>query len=412
MDGQLDLNTVAERYICLVLSMGRHDPDYVDAYYGPLQFKEESDRLTMSLENIQSETRAILYKLQTATPPPGGSTSELRYHYLRRQLESLVTRTEMLLGKKFSFDAESQALYDAAPPAFPESHFQTILEELGSLLGGKGFIPSRLETYRTAFVIPPSRLDSVFKAAIAESRLRTMRHITLPDAEQFVLEYVTEKSWSGYNWYLGSYRSLIQINTDLPIYIDRAIDLASHEGYPGHHVYNALLESDLVRRRGWMEFTVYALFSPQSLIAEGTANYGIVMAFPFAERIAFEHEVLFPLAGLDPQRVEEYYQIHDRVQQLSYAGNEAARGYLDGKLSREQAEDWLVRYSLMSPERASQRIRFFDQYRSYVINYNLGQDLVRRYIDFRCGSDTRAQRRWEEFKLLLSSPLTPSALVV
>jgi hypothetical protein len=110
--------------------------------------------------------------------------------------------------------------------------------------------------------------------------------------------------------------------------------------------------------------------------------------------------------------VEEYYQIHDRVQQLSYAGNEAARGYLDGKLSREQAEDWLVRYSLMSPERASQRIRFFDQYRSYVINYNLGQDLVRRYIDFRCGSDTRAQRRWEEFKLLLSSPLTPSALVV
>ena len=37
------------------------------------------------------------------------------------------------------------------------------------------------------------------------------------------------------------------MNTDLPIYIDRAIDLACHEGYPGHHVYNVLLEKNLVR---------------------------------------------------------------------------------------------------------------------------------------------------------------------
>ena len=30
----------------------------------------------------------------------------------------------------------------------------------------------------------------------------------------------------------------------------------------------------------------------------------------------------------------------------------------------------------MSNERAQQRVRFFDQYRSYVINYNLGKDMV------------------------------------
>ena len=69
------------------------------------------------------------------------------------------------------------------------------------------------------------------------------------------------------------------MNTDLPIFIDRAIDLACHEGYPGHHVYNALLEKNLMRDRGGSEFSVYALFSPQSLIAEGTANYGIEVAF-------------------------------------------------------------------------------------------------------------------------------------
>ena len=104
--------------------------------------------------------------------------------------------------------------------------------------------------------------------------MRCRRH------ESFTVEYVTNKPWSGYNWYQGKYRSVIQVNTDLPIYIDRAIDLACHEGYPGHHVYNALLEQHLVRERGWVEFSVYALFSPQSLIAEGTANYGIEVAFP------------------------------------------------------------------------------------------------------------------------------------
>ncbi len=139
------------------------------------------------------------------------------------------------------------------------------------------------------------------------------------------MEYVTGKSWSGYNWYQGSYRSLIQVNTDLPIMIDRAVDLACHEGYPGHHVYNALLEQHLVRERGWIEYSVYPLFSPQSLIAEGTANYGVDVAFPGAERVKFEREVIFPAAGLDPAGAEAYYEVMDLVDQLSYAGNEAAR---------------------------------------------------------------------------------------
>ena len=89
---------------------------------------------------------------------------------------------------------------------------------------------------------------------------------------------------------------MIQVNTDLPITIDRAIDLACHEGYPGHHVYNASLEKALVRDRGWPEFSVYALFSPQSLVAEGSANHGVAVAFPGAERVAFERATLFPLA--------------------------------------------------------------------------------------------------------------------
>jgi hypothetical protein len=237
-----------------------------------------------------------------------------------------------------------------------------------------------------------------------------MPHLQLPETESFTVEYVTGKSWSGYNWYHGNYRSVIQVNTDLPIFIDRAIDLACHEGYPGHHVYNALLEKNLTRDRDWPEFSVYALFSPQSLIAEGTANYGIEVAFSDAERRGFERDVLFPAAALNPARVDEYYDFHDLIDRLAYAGNEAARRYLNSDIDRQTAVQWLTRFALMSPERAEQRTRFFDDYRSYVINYNLGKDLVKQFIESRGGTDANPDKRWEEFIRLLGSPRLPSGL--
>ena len=168
------------------------------------------------------------------------------------------------------------------------------------------------------------------------------------------------------------------MNTDLPIYIDRAIDLACHEGYPGHHVYNALLEQHLVRDRGWVEFEIYPLFSPQSLIAEGTANYGIEVAFPGEERTAFERDVLFPLAGLDPAKAEAYARVRALADRLAYARNEAARQYLNGVFTREQAVAWMARHAMMPTAMAEQQTRFFGLlHRSTAVNYRPGKDLVK-----------------------------------
>jgi hypothetical protein len=286
----------------------------------------------------------------------------------------------------------------------PESYFAAMLEELERLLPGAGPLVDRYDAFRQKFIIPANRLARVFDRAIAEGRGRTLAHVALPPHESFTVEYVTNKPWSGYNWYQGDYRSLIQVNTELPIYIDRAIDLACHEGYPGHHVYNALLEQHLVRERGWVEFTVYPLFSPQSLIAEGTANYGIEVAFPGDERTAFERDVLYPEAGLDPSQAAAYARVQALVDRVSYAGNEAARKYLNGAFDRKQATAWLAQYAITSPVRAEQRTRFFDTYRSYVINYNLGKDLVKHYVESRGGT------RWDEFTRVLASPRLPSGL--
>lgn len=407
---ELAMNGLAEQYVKLVLALGQHDKDYVDAYHGPSAWQEEAAQQKKPPEQIEREAQSLEAQLRRIDVSTAQEMVQLRHTYLTKQIGSMVTRTQMLQGKKLSFDEEARALYDAAPPTFPEQHFQEILDRLARLLPGKGSIAERYNAYKKGFIIPPQKLDTVFRIAIAEARARTVKHMTLPENESFDLEYVQNKSWSGYNWFKGNAHSLIQINTDLPIYIDRAIDLACHEGYPGHHVYNVLVEDHLLKKRGWIEFSVYPLFSPQSLIAEGSANFGIEVAFPGGERLEFEQETLFPLAGLDPKRSGQYYEVAAQVQQLTYSGNEAARRYLNEEINREQAAQWLERYALMAPDRAQQRVRFIDQYRSYVINYNLGQDLVRKYIEARGWTAEHPEKRWEEFRALISSPRLPGSL--
>ena len=405
------LNSIAEPYVKLVLAVGQHDADYVDAFYGPPEWQVEAKTGNKSLDIILQTSLSLKSELDTLNSKHDEDILQLRHQYLRKQISSLIARVEVLAGKKLSFDEEAKAYYDVEPPVFAEEHFKKLVAELESIVPGKGSVPERVENYRRQFTITPDKLDKVFSAAIFECRQRTKKYIILPENETFRLEYVHNKAWSGYNWYKGNNESLIQINTDLPIFMERAIDLAAHEGYPGHHVYNCLLETAFARKFGWMEFTVYPLFSSQSLIAEGSANFGIEVAFPGKERMEFERDRLFPLAGLDESQAEKYSMVQELAAKLSYAGNEAARRYLNGEISREDAAHWLVQYALMSPERAHQRTRFFDQYRSYVINYNFGLDLVRQYIERRGGTEKNPAKRWEEFTRLLASPRLPSGLI-
>jgi hypothetical protein len=403
------MNSVAERYAHLVLALGQHDLDYVDAFYGPAEWKTQAEREKKSLDAISAEAAELSATLAKSPATTNDELLQLRREYLQKQVSALAARVGMLKGEKLKFDDESRALYDAVAPTFPDSHFAEIIAQLEKKVPGTGELWKRYEEWRKPFVIPKEKLDAVFQAAIKECRARTLAHIALPPSESFTVEYVTNKPWGGYNWYKGNFHSVIQVNTDLPIYVDRAVDLAAHEGYPGHHVYNSLLEKNLVRDRGWMEFSVYALFSPQSLIAEGTANFGRDVAFPNkAERMKFEKEILFPAAGIDPARADEYYAVQDLFKELNYAGNEAARRLINGEIDEKGATEWLQKYAVMEPARAQQRVKFIQRYRSYVINYNLGEDMVRHYIEKRSGTDS--EKRWSEFGKLLASPRLPSSL--
>ncbi len=402
------LDPIATRYVVLALEMGHHDPAYVDAYYGPDSLKAMADADSMSLDEIRTSADSLIAILGDSVPAYVDSMVAMRHRYLRTQLGSMSAKARMLQGESFAFDEEAKALYSATPPHLSDAHFDTLLVKLDSLLPGEGPLSERYQAFRKQVEIPPALVDTVFKTAIAACRARTLDHMILPEGERFDLEYVTGTSWNAYNWYQGHYQSLIQVNLDFPIAADRAIDLACHEGYPGHHVYNSSLERSLVRDRGWVEMTVYPLFSPQSLIAEGSANFGIEMAFPGESRTEFERDTLFPLAGLDTALAAPNAAIRGVMESLNYARNEVARRYIDGEIDSTGAIEAMERYWLQPPDAAAKTLRFIQNYRSYVINYNLGRDLVAAWVERQGGDDESA--RWDAFVRLLSTPRLPADL--
>ncbi|NJS14494.1 MAG: hypothetical protein HC788_07655 [Sphingopyxis sp.] len=400
------LDQLARNYVALSLEIGTHEDGYIDAYYGPAELRTKAERAPRDKASLRRQVAEMLGMTHNlARRGDGFATAPARVS--RKQLIAADTRLQMMDGTRFKFADEAERLFAVRPTIKPLGAYDAGLAEIAGLIPGDGPLAARVDAYLEHFVIPKDKLLPVFNEAIAACRARTAQHIAMPATERFTLEFVTGKPWSGYNYYKGDFKSLIQINTDLPIRLSRAVDLGCHEGYPGHHALNFLLEQRLTRERGWTEYSVYPLYSPQSLIAEGTANHGIEMAFPGPRKEEYERRVLMPLAGISAPADSKYWRLLDAIKQVSGARITIAQMYLDGEIDRARAVALTQQYLLMSPARAEQSVKFTETYRSYVINYGLGQDMVAADIA-REGDDVA--RQWKRFEALISEPTLPSDL--
>ena len=92
------MNAAAERYAHLVLALGQHDPDYVDAFYGPPEWKTQAEKEKKSLDAIGAEAAELSATL-AKTPDAATSGDEmlkLRREYLQKQISALAARVRML----------------------------------------------------------------------------------------------------------------------------------------------------------------------------------------------------------------------------------------------------------------------------------------------------------------------------
>jgi len=407
------LDAAAEFYVRAALALGERDADSLDIYYGPGAWRADARARHLPLDDIRAATVPFIASLDGR--PFDNAEAEARRLFLLRQTRAIVSRVDIVRGARPPFAEEVRTLFGlerrdgrdgsasaayAATARQAESTQQAIRSELERLLPGPGDLSVRYAAFDRRFLIPPDRLPAVLSRAIDGCRAATREHVALPPGERVDVESVPDLAWSAYTRHQGQATSRIQINEALPLTVDRALDLACHEAYPGHHTIDSLLDARFGGRR--IEFVVRPLFSPQSLLHEAAASLAVEMAFPGPARLAFERDVLFPLAGLAPSDAEPYVRVGRLVDQLQGVQARIARQYLDGELDFPRASEALEREALMPSADAT--LKFLNRFRSYGATYTIGRDALSRYLNAHSTAGDPASR-WRAYINVVTDPV-------
>ena len=386
----LSLDEVARRYVELAVELGEHDVESLDFYVkGSKEAASSSD-----YAKLHHEVSALRDQVDSVPGDPE------RKDFLRGQLNALVLRSEQLQGKNRSFDEESRIFFGTvAPNDTSATAREAIRAKLANLLGRRTKEAASYSRYEAQFIVPADRVPTVMRAALNQCRNVTLAHIALPVDEHIDVAYVSHKPWSAFSRYLGGAHSVIQINMDYPLTVDRILNLACHEGYPGHHFFNSMRDQALVQTLHRDEFRVQPTFSPQSYVSEAAANYAPSLLTE-QDRCHIERDVLYPLAGLGQLDVVKDIAVEKLVDGLHTAQPSIAREYLDGRLEFVRAADALEREALM--EHAESMLLYLNEFRTYMLAYTVGSDAVRNMVE--AGNPSDAER-WRRYVNLMTNPV-------
>jgi hypothetical protein len=413
------MDDIGRAYLLLALSLERHFEGFVDAYFGPPELKAQAQageprsldalagdarRLVAAVEAGDYETSESRTVVQCGAVcrSVSGADDPQRRDFLWRQARAMAAVVRNLAGPQLDFSEEVELYFDITPQMTDEAVFAVAHADLDRLLPGDGALLDRLVAWRKRLEMDPGRILPVFELARRETRCRTQALFDLPDGEELSLHLVKDQPWAAYNWYLGDYRSRIDINTDLPVRASSALPLLAHEAYAGHHTEHAIKEAVLYREQGRAEHCIQLLLAPECVLSEGIADSALDLIWDRAERAAFLRDELYPAAGLPDVDVAVQMQIERAAEALRHVdGNAALLLHHDGR-SPDEVQRYVERWSLRTPQEAAQIMRFIQNplFRSYIFNYAMGKELLAPLLT---GPDAVAN-----FRRLLSEPFTPS----
>ncbi|HTB66360.1 MAG TPA: hypothetical protein VK727_09030 [Steroidobacteraceae bacterium] len=373
------IEPLAEAFVSLALQLA-HSPGHaseVDAYFGAASLMPAAAAPSRTTTELSATAQRLVVEIsrQQQRLPSGRGARLLDQS---RTLAALIE--ELQHPHQRSFAAQAWAVYGMRVPAVDPQATRRTLQSLAALLPGTGPVADRLDAYRMRFVIAPERRRAVFERALRECRERTLKHWALPAGERVAIEWSDDvpAAWQRYR---GADRSTLQINPQAVAYAEQALDVACHEAYPGHHSQFVLLTQHAGPTGPPIEDTIALLHSPAAVLREGAANFGIELAFPLAERVAFDRDVLFPLAGLDPAQAARYEHVNALVTDLAAAAIPILASYRDGSLSFAAAAAALRADALVSSPEAL--LRFVDEEGAYTLGYTAARDRIRTYVTAR-----------------------------
>jgi len=395
-------DAISRAYLRLSFHIDRLVPGFIDAYFGPPEWKAEAEAEgDVQPADLRRDAEALLHDIALVA-------DELRREWLTKQVTAMIATLRRVEGETLPFDEELRLVYDIHPQWTDERIFEDALRQISDLLPGTEPLADRLEAWDAQFDVPKEKLLPLFTACRDEAQRRTQQLFTLPAGEEIVLQIVEQQPWSAYNWYLGDYRSRVDVNTDLPVRANSMLELMTHEGYPGHHTEHVLKEKLLYREQRHAEACVQLINAPECVISEGIADLAREIIFTEPELEAWLRDTFYPLAGITVSVTRDRAIASARRQLRALSGNAAFLLHRDGA-SEQAVVDYIQRYGARTEKQARQSYRFIANplFRSYVFNYHYGRNLLSRYVALgvRAAGDRTAH-----FQTLLEQPVTPSRI--
>lgn len=353
-------------YVNLALRVEKHFEGFVDAYCGPQEKKTRIEKEdTKPLDELFAEAENLLETVPHEDEP--------RRVYLEKQVTGIITTIRVLQGEEIDYKEQVELFFDIKPEKVPDSKFAKQKQILQDIFKGED-LSEAVENWRREKEVTGDLLQDVIAVMHKECQKRTANLLHLPEGEGVDFVLVNDKPWSGYNWYLGGYKSRVEINTDIPARATGIPSLVSHEAYPGHHTEHALKEKVLYRGKGFCEACIFVYNTPECLISEGIGNAGFEMIFKNREE---GYHFLNEKMGLNID-VETDAAVSEALNQLSACNGNASLMLHEDNCDIPEVVQYLVDTGLSTRKRAEKQIQFITNplFRAYIFNYYVGKEVV------------------------------------
>jgi len=402
----MKLSEYGIRFLHLALHINKHNKGYVDFYVGPKKIRKIVDNeVIISPSTLLTDCKALQKNLFKQ------GYDKKRERYLEKMLTAMRTSIEILNGIEISVKEQFLRLYNVALRPVNESELDSLKEEYREAYRGSGSLEEHMKDLSLRRTVPEAKVFELFNKALSITRERTKELFVdlLPKSEHINIELVKNNNnnkikWTYYNWYLGNFRSRIEVNPNYNMYWTLFLPAAAHEGYPGHHTEFVVKEQRSYRELNQFEHSILLLNSPKLIISEGIANTAVNMLFNYRDQAEFSLREFCQDSSKEDSLDVIMAQNKVKGKIPLYLYNLAYHALIDG-WSEERLIRYATSFGIFSQENIKNRIKLLlnPVHSTTAFSYNIGSRLIiNKYGDFPSAKD---------FRDLLINPILPSDLV-
>lgn len=402
----MKLSEFGRDFLLLALRIGKHKIGYVDFYIGPKKLRKvvDNEEIT-SPKKLLTDCSTLQEKLLIQ------GYHKARERYIEKTILAMRTSIEILNGIDIPIQDQFLKFYDVPLQPVNEAELVNLKEEISEVYGGSGSLEQRMNKLRVRRTVPGVKVFNLFKKALSIVKVRTRELFVdlLPRNESININLLKkinkdDVKWVYYNWYLGNYRSRIDVNPNFNMYWTTLLPAAAHEGYPGHHTEFSVKEQLLYHDLNQFEHSILLLNSPKLFISESIAELATNMLYSYQEQAEIGLQNFCPDTSKDDSLEVLMIQNKAKSKLNLFWYNFAYHALID-KWSEENLIQYAMNFEVFSHESIINQLKkvYNLSHSTTIFSYNIGRKLIiNNYGEF---------PSIKNFRNLLVNPILPSDLV-